>query len=223
MARTNPQARQWAHFQEETADHQLVIAHEDGLYRDLRVQAPQTSMWGWGVITWPGHLATFGDIADGYMFRRLKDMLDFFRVDKHLQSYYSDGAPCIDFHYWAEKLTGGRAQDVQMYSSEAFIRAVEQCLDESETLSEEAISAEEHGFKHSLLKQQRQDYLEEAKQSSETEEQASQFLYSRAGDGVIDHDFFEINIRDWDIHFLFTCWAIALTVELYDAADSEEQ
>lgn len=135
----NPFARQYADFVEFTKDHQLKVIHNDGLYCHLRVQAPGTRMWSWDVNTWPWHLATSGDIADGYMFTRNEDMLlDFFYIEPSHRYYYSDGAPSIDFRYWAEKLTGGRSHEVKKYDSDVFARELNEHLLESETLGEEA-------------------------------------------------------------------------------------
>lgn len=58
---TNPYAHAYADFLRETAEHQLVVPHDDGLYRHLRIQKPGTRMWSWDITTWPGHLATSGE------------------------------------------------------------------------------------------------------------------------------------------------------------------
>ncbi|MCX4573236.1 MULTISPECIES: hypothetical protein [unclassified Streptomyces] len=83
---TNPYAHAYADFLRETAEHQLVVLHDDGLYRHLRIQKPGTRIWSWDITTW--------------------------------QSHYSDGAPSIDVHYWAEKLCGGRSYEVEMYDAD---------------------------------------------------------------------------------------------------------
>lgn len=136
--RNNPHAATWAAFIEQTPDHQLVAIHDDGLYRHLRVQIPGTRLWSWDVVTWPGHLATAGDVADGFTFRRTEDMLSFFFVPDHLRTYYSDGAPSIDVRYWAEKLTGNRSHSVKAYDSELFLQQVREALEENEDIGLEA-------------------------------------------------------------------------------------
>jgi hypothetical protein len=103
----------------------------------MRVGAPGTGMWSWNVITWPHYLATVGDIADGFTFSRVTDMMDFFDREGH-GDYYSDGAPSIDFRYWAEKLSGGRSQEVREYSDKIFIQHVKDHLEEDEDLGTEA-------------------------------------------------------------------------------------
>lgn len=136
---TNPFAHEYASFLRNTKDHELKVIHDDGLYCHLRMQEPGTRMWSWDVNTWPWHLTTSGDIADGYSFTRNEDMLlGFFYVDPSHRHYFSDGAPSIDFHYWAEKLTGGRSHEMKKYDSDAFERELKEHLGESETLGDEA-------------------------------------------------------------------------------------
>ena len=67
--RSNPYARTWKGFVDQTAQHQLTVLHDEVLYRHLRMAAPGTSMWHWEVVTWPGHLSITGDVADGFTFR----------------------------------------------------------------------------------------------------------------------------------------------------------
>ena len=54
-------------FPRDTADHQLTVLHDDGLYRHLRFQAPGTSLYWFDLVTWPGHLSFTGEV-DGYTF-----------------------------------------------------------------------------------------------------------------------------------------------------------
>ena len=96
----------YTHFCKNTENHRLRILHDDGLYRHLRMQSDNekgqpTVIWYWDIITWPGSLAIRGDVADGYIFTRDPDMLEFFslRPDR-----YRDDAPKIDMHNWAQKL-----------------------------------------------------------------------------------------------------------------------
>lgn len=77
---TNPYAQAYSDFLSETAEHQLVMLHGDGLYRHPRIQKPGTCMWSWDITTWPGRLAISGDIADGFVFTRLEDMIDFLDI-----------------------------------------------------------------------------------------------------------------------------------------------
>ncbi len=134
----NPYALAYAGFLPRTAQHQLTVLHDHGLYRHLRLHAPGTRMWSWDVITWPGYLATSGDNADGFMFTGLEDMIDLFGLPASDRDYYSDGAPNIDFRCWAEKLCGGRGTQARTFSGEEFIRRVENALDHHDELGLDA-------------------------------------------------------------------------------------
>lgn len=102
---------QYRHLLEQTGDHELNVLHRDGLYRHLRFQKPGTGMWHWDLVTWPGSLAIRGDIGEGYIFTRERDMLGFF---DHGQP---DGH--INPGYWAEKLDLG-CRSVKEFSAEKF-------------------------------------------------------------------------------------------------------
>ncbi|MEU6263717.1 hypothetical protein [Saccharopolyspora shandongensis] len=141
----NPYAGAYADFQKQTESHRLVVLHDDGIYRHLRIQAPGTRMWSWDVSTWPGHLATSGDIASGFIFSRIEDMLDFFTVPTSKQDYYTDGSPCIDMHYWAEKLVGAdNLHRARIYSHRVFLQNVKNSLEEDENLGVEAQEVHEN-------------------------------------------------------------------------------
>ncbi|MFE7115007.1 hypothetical protein ACFU99_06225 [Streptomyces sp. NPDC057654] len=133
-----PYAQAYSNFLSETAEHQLIVLHDEGLYRHLRIQKPGTRTWSWDITTWPGHLATSGDIANGYMFTRDLDMIDWFSLCRKCRDYYSDGAPNIDVHYWAEKLCGGRSHEEEKYHPDIFLWHVGDSLSEHEELGDEA-------------------------------------------------------------------------------------
>lgn len=300
----NPHARAYADFVEQTKDHKLVVLHDDGLYRHLRVQAPGTRMWSWDVTTWPGHLATSGDIADGHVFSREPDMLAFFTIAGRSERYYSDGSPSIDVRYWAQKLCGGRSHEVKKYDPELFLQLVRERLAEHEELGDEAqalhekqlalvktlhemrglddstmqkhlevywgaqeravhsgafnmdtrsrwsrddlakarnearnhlwstdgISDEQHDR---LIKEfdwyelgdteiakdspavRRQEILDDARWHADSESEAHKWL--QENERHFGTDTWEWSLREYDIHFLFTCYAIALTTTLWRA------
>jgi len=215
----NPYAKTYANFLKQTEGHALTVQLDDGLNRHMRVGAPDTGIWSWRVVTWPGYLATFGDIADGYLFTRIEDMMHFFDRDGH-HGYYSDGAPSIDFRYWAEKLSGGRSLEVKKFYPEHFIKILTEHLDEDDhDLSPTVIAEirEEDPAEADRLMQKRQDLLDAARSHSEDERLAHDWLRDDADareafgeDAHWDWDF-----RDYDVHFIFACYAIDKTVQLW--------
>lgn len=134
----NPYARAYADFRRNTEHHELHVLHDDGLYRHLRVQGPGTRMWSWDVTTWPGHLATSGDIASGHVFAREPDMLAFFSHAGKSEGHYTDGAPSIDVGYWAEKIQGRDLVDVKTYDPDSFLQQVREHLEEHDEIGTEA-------------------------------------------------------------------------------------
>lgn len=102
---------QYQHLLEQTGEHELHVLHHDGLYRHLRFQKPGTGIWHWDLVTWPGSLAIRGDIGEGHIFTRERDMLTFF---DHGQP---DGH--INPGYWAEKLDRG-CRSVKEFSEDKF-------------------------------------------------------------------------------------------------------
>ncbi|MEU9602628.1 hypothetical protein AB0E06_38285 [Streptomyces sp. NPDC048109] len=305
---TNPYAHAYADVLSETAEHQLVVLHDDGLYRHLRIQKPGTRMWSWNITTWPGHLATSGDIADGYMFTRELDMIQFFARNDSQQSYYSDGAPSIDVHYWAEKLCGGRSYEVKRYDADVFLQLVREPLEQHEELGSEVQEFREkklallktlHAMRsldetasqtlleahwraratltnaesrsgytsgrlvqldreaahtasqtlwstdglsdeqHNRLMQghdwyelgdtdinqqppaeRRQEVLDDAKWHADSESEAHKWLQDQSE--IFGADTWEWDLRDYDIHFLFTCYCIDLAVRIYHEYQAQQ-
>lgn len=134
----NRYARAYADFRRNTEHHELHVLHDDGLYRHLRVQGPGTRMWSWDVTTWPGHLATSGDIADGHVFAREPDMLAFLSRAGKSEGHYPDGAPSISVGYWAEKIQGHGLVDVKTYAPDSFLQQVREHLEGHDEIGSEA-------------------------------------------------------------------------------------
>lgn len=190
----NPYASAYRHFVEETTEHELHILQDSGLYTHLRVQAPGTRMWSWDITTWPGYLATSGDIADGYMFTREPDMIGFFCTT---QNYYADGAPDIDFHYWAQKLAGGRTHEAREYSEDVFRAHMRDALSENDELDET----------------QRAEIYDDACSYGGSDHEAHEWLADN--EEYAGGNTWEWDLRDWDVHFLYACYAINAAVQLY--------
>jgi hypothetical protein len=79
-------------FALDTARHTMTVRHDDGLYRHLSFRAPDTGLYWFDLVTWPGCLAFHGDMGT-YVFARTADMIDFFA-----------GPGDINPGYWAEKV-----------------------------------------------------------------------------------------------------------------------
>lgn len=102
-----------ARFTRETAQHEMTVLHDDGLFRHLRFKAPGSSMYWFELTTVPGSLIFRGD-GQSFVFARLTDMFEFFRGP----------VGRINPMYWAEKLTSGREEGVRGYDRDLFERQV---------------------------------------------------------------------------------------------------
>lgn len=201
----NPAAEAWATFKESTAKHELQILHDDGLYRHLRMSAPNSGgNWHWDVVTWPWQLATSGDIADGWTFSREENMIDFFAlvVPHRKQNYYSDGAPSLDFRYWAEKLQGGQRNSARSYQHKKFLSYVQSNL--TERL--------ESGDNPDLTPAKVAELIDDASHVEEYYETAFEWLEDN--DEWIYHDT-EDDFKGFTFHFQLACYAINHAVQAY--------
>ncbi|KUM34567.1 hypothetical protein [Arthrobacter sp. EpRS71] len=80
-------------FNSDTADHEMEILLDQGLYRHIRFKKPGTGFYYFDLITWPGNLTIRADMGT-YTFARTEDMFEFF----------TNGHGYINAGYWGEKL-----------------------------------------------------------------------------------------------------------------------
>lgn len=92
----------------DTANHQVHIVRNDGVYRHIRVAQPETSNRHFDIVTFPGYLVYAGDMGS-FVFRRIHDMLEFF--------HHSN----VNVRYWGEKVEAACTDDgLKGFSSDAF-------------------------------------------------------------------------------------------------------
>ncbi len=99
-AKVDNQSRALARFRVDTAQHQMEVLQDNGLHRHLKFSNAGSSVYRFDIVTWPGYLTISGDMGTS-VFRRMPDMLEFFRNDQR-----KDDAPDvlrINPGYWAEK------------------------------------------------------------------------------------------------------------------------
>lgn len=182
-----------ARFRQDTANHELTVLHEQGLYRHLRLRSPRSSEYWFDVVTWPGSLAIRGDVGEDYVFSRVEDMFTFFR------------GKGINPHYWAEKLGGGQ-RSVKEYSADLARQLV----------VEHFVDAVRFGdAPRGLGKAIRAEVLnEDLFDDREAREAIESFSYK----GFEFGDVWEWDLHDYDRGFLWCCHAIVWAISRYDAA-----
>jgi hypothetical protein len=188
-------------FERDTAQHELTIIRDDGLYRHLRFQRPDSVFYWYDLVTWPGRLVIGGDAGD-WMFTRSRDMFEFFEA--------SGGR--INPDYWAEKLVAPRSAGARVYSHEAFrARVLDWALDFC------ADWGGGEGIYPSLLvgaleREVIHDWTHHEQEARERLE-------------LLDHELGYVETWEWDLRtydwsFLWCCWAIVRGIARYRAAKS---
>jgi hypothetical protein len=199
-----PEQQARERFERDTADHEMTVLREDGLYRHVRFQEPGTGAYYYDLVTWPGHLVICGDMGD-YHFSRIRDMFDFFGPYRH----------GINPGYWAEKLQGPhRGSDLaQSYSHEAFRQHVHSWAEN------EALYNADCEMYPSLLR----DALDrEVLDDHTTHPDEARERLTAVEDGLgqpgMFGDVWDWDLREFDSRFLWCCWAIVRGIEQYRAA-----
>lgn len=96
-------------FAKDITEHEMIVLHDDGLYRHIRFKRPGTMMYHFDLVTWPGYLSISGDMG-AFTFRRLEDMFEFFNE------------PRVNVGYWAEKVVADSG--LRRHSEEKFTAIV---------------------------------------------------------------------------------------------------
>lgn len=202
-----------ARFTAETAQHQMTILRNDGLYRHVRFMhvAPnpetgkleRSSFYWFDLLTWPGCLTVNGDCGT-FTFSRTEDMFEFFRGGR------------INPQYWAEKVRGNA--NLQCYSTERFREHVMDVAAERE--------AEWPGLTEAA---EREIFGPYSEWNTEFEDGAREALADfRFGDtfpaeGFRFTDTWQWELGDWDWQFLWCCHAIQWGIWQYDGCPAERK
>lgn len=186
------------------ADHEMTVLYEDGVYRHLRFQRPGTWMYGFDIVTWPGHLYVGGDI-ECFTFARLHDMTRFFSAASEPHD--------INPHYWAEKITSRSERDgTRVYSEDSFRNRVAYEFDQ---LAENGYEPDEE----KAIRAAWADHIfcRELHYETAAHEALRDFGPVEVGPyrGFRFGDSWEWDLRDWDHHFLLTCFALVRGLGMY--------
>lgn len=201
----SPEESERRHFDACTREHEMTVLRDDGVYRHLRFQKPGSWIYGYDLITWPGHLAISGDIGC-YVFSRIEDMFDFF-VDRGYG---------INPHYWGEKLRAPRGEDrAKRYSHDVLcdhLRGWARVFAEDEDI-----------YPDLLVGALDREFLDDpwGEWHTDSHDSARRLL------NAIEHEMdladvfahaWEWDLREWEGGFLFCLWAIVRGIETYKAA-----
>lgn len=196
----DPYAHIATRFDKETADHEMTILHDDGLYRHVKFQRPGSSAYWFELVTAPGSLTFQGD-GESYVFARIDDMFTFFRDTSGWNQPRR-----INPGYWGEKVTSDRA-NLQQYSEEMFIEGVTKAF--VEDVRERRVPL---GAGRAL----RRDVLDPSVTAWENEAISALYHFEYKGYGFTDT--WQWNFRNWDWWFLWALHGIVAGINQYDQA-----
>lgn len=185
-------------FLKDVSKHELNIFLDNGVYRHIRLRAPNTSNQYFDLVTWPGYLAYSGDMGS-FVFTRLQDMFEFFR---------KDGG--INPQYWGEKLEAyDRADGFEKFSPEKYKTAIKSDFEEWEFDSPEDRKKSWDAIEFwGLLDTEDLNTIDSAMRKV--------YDYKCEYTGNYFPDFWDHNLKDYTYRFMWCCYAIQWAIGQYD-------
>jgi len=126
-------------FLKNVENHSMTIIRNDGVSRHLWFSREGSRIYYFQIITEPGFLMISGDCGT-FVFERIRDMFEFFRMDESDFSRVKDRQLQINPRYWSEKVIDGgdRCYKYDAEKSEKSIREylIERCEDSGEDVDE---------------------------------------------------------------------------------------
>lgn len=202
-------------FVRETAEHEMTVRRDDGLYRHLRFQRPGSWSYGFDIVTWPGYLAIVGDCGD-YVFSRVTDMFEFF-APSGARGGFEDARWGINPGYWSEKLQAPSPDASRRFSYDKFRRRVAEWLGDYAD-ARGFTSEETAGFQAALAERVLDDSYGEP-----DENEARRRLHDFEHDGHTVYDSWEWDLREYDFRFLWCCWAIVWGIGQYSSEPGDHE
>lgn len=190
-------------FLKDVAKHTMRVLHNDGVHRHLHFAIPGSGHMHFDIVTYPNYLVYSGDMGC-YVFSRLRDMFEFFRVRPR-------GNPetlHINEGYWGEKLEAvDRPDGYREYQPELLEAYVNEWLDE--------VQADEE------LREEVRDNVLSYSQDGEyaARDALTNFEHDRRRPF---QDSWECNFSAYTFRFVWCCYAIAWGIRQYDKAHSPE-
>lgn len=199
------QQQEFKRFQRDTANHTMEVLRDDGLYRHLKFSDNGSSVYRFDLITWPGHLCISGDMGSN-VFSRLVDMFEFFRTDREHGAYINPG-------YWQEKIVDDGKKEAEEFDADEFRRRIERELAEA---TQDMGEDEAQDLRNDV----NADILYEVDKG---EHAAWNAVYGWSDDRLDLTDFHEnySSCRDYTVHFIWRCFAIAWGIQQYDKLKAE--
>lgn len=183
-------------FLNDVKDHKTQIMRNEDLHRHIRFRKPETSSYGFDLITWPGYLCYCGDMGT-YVFSRIPDMFQFFRNKSSDQLKLE-----INTMYWAEKCEAvDRHSPIEKYNPDKFRERITEFMDES-NISEEI----------------RQSIKDKVLVYADEEHSAIAAAVNFECKGFQFNDFMEVDLYTYTFRFIWCLYALVWGIRKYDEA-----
>ena len=198
-------------FLDDVKDHQISIEKDDGVHRFVRFRRANGSPYWFDLITWPGNLCISGDCGT-YVFSRIHDMFEFFRMDDGDFNKRKDVILNINPHYWGEKLQSiGTNAGYREFDEDGFTERVrhhfEDCM---------APDIEDEEIKGELWAAINSEVLSKA---SDGEIHAYAAVSNFDYEGIEFEDFFDSGgTEKYTFHYIWCLYAIVWGIMKYDEA-----
>lgn len=201
-----------ARFLKDVANHEMQIIRDDGVNRHLRFKRPGTSSYYFDLVTWDGHLCYTGDMGS-FVFCRLEDMFNFFRMDDHDWNKNPHGLS-INPGYWSEKIlatdkNGGHEE----WDEEEFTRRV----------NEWRVGWMKEARRDGVSKDDRRELWEaveyvlaDPRDESLCVARIYEFSFRRNQSYYSFEDFFDGSLTRFTFRFMWCCYALAWAINMYD-------
>lgn len=204
-------------FLNDVKDHTMSIVKDDGAHRFIRFKRPNTNSYWFDITTWPGFLCISGDMGT-YVFSRLYDMFEFFRMDDGDFNKKRNALLNINPNYWSEKLQaiskqGGYAE----FDPEEFTNRVK---DHFENYMATDVSDD---LKSVLWNEIEEHVLFYSEVEYEAYNAIHQFSFtSDGGEKFTFVDFFDSGSTEvYTYHYIWCLYAIVWGISQYDLARRE--
>lgn len=196
-------------FLQDTDGHSMKIIRDEGLHRHIRFSKGGSSIYRFDLITWPGVLCIESDCG-AYVFSRIDDMFDFFRMDERDFNHSKGRSLNINPVYWGEKLLSiDKNGGYQEYSEEKMKKAV--------------LNYVESYWEFESEEQEREVRLQLSEDVLDRFENDERYDYELADDFKSDYghefeDLWDYSFKVYTLHYLWCLYAIVHGIQMYDAS-----
>lgn len=202
-----------ARFLGDVERHEMTVLRDEGVNRHIRFKRSGSSAYYFDLVTWQGHLCYTGDMGT-FVFSRIDDMFDFFRMDDHDWDKNPNGLS-INPGYWSEKvLAADRHDGIEEWDDDEFTRRVNETRVEwMRDARAIGVSKEE---RRELWEAVENEVLEDPNNERLCVARIWEFYHSTRQRRFEFMDFFDGSMTRYTLRFLWCCYALAWGINQYD-------